>query len=321
MLRTSFSTLAAVLLMGNVSYGLVTLSYTQNSDPAPGYKSYTVQATGVGINVLGGFEIIGDVYQVWTDEETQSEWLYNYDGNTPGHPMDSHVAFGAGASDRLADMPNTYGGIPEPWFTHEHIYEGGTEGLGDLRNGGGLSGGVTTSQVYTGSMLPGDANGDEIVDAMDLQILSANWYHVGAGGWVEGDFDGDGFVGPVDASVLAAHWHWHLEPMGDPAGGCEYTGMNDGGGTSESDAYLSLGTPSETATTVDLLHLVVPEGAMVAVELELITTEYHAQTGYYTNITSYCFAGESALIVPEPSTLALLVMGIAGLAVMRQRKR
>ena len=94
-------TLAAILVMTNGSYGVVTLGYVENPDPGVGYKSYTVQALGPGVNVLGGFRITGDIHQVWTAPGTQSEWINNSNGNTPGDPMDSYVIFG---DERLPDL-------------------------------------------------------------------------------------------------------------------------------------------------------------------------------------------------------------------------
>ncbi|HBO44671.1 MAG TPA: hypothetical protein DD670_12215 [Planctomycetaceae bacterium] len=52
--------------------------------------------------------------------------------------------------------------------------------------------------------LPGDANGDNVVNELDAAILGENW---GRSGMTrqQGDFDGDGLVGPKDAAILAAH--------------------------------------------------------------------------------------------------------------------
>jgi len=52
--------------------------------------------------------------------------------------------------------------------------------------------------------IPGDADGDQDVDADDVAILAANWG--GSGGWADGDFSGDGVINAVDASILAANW-------------------------------------------------------------------------------------------------------------------
>jgi uncharacterized protein (TIGR03790 family) len=58
-------------------------------------------------------------------------------------------------------------------------------------------------------VLPGDANLDGKVTAMDLDILSTNWMRSGqAGGamWGYGDFNGDGTVTALDLDVLSTNW-------------------------------------------------------------------------------------------------------------------
>ena len=53
--------------------------------------------------------------------------------------------------------------------------------------------------------MPGDANGDGVVDDEDASILGAHWMASGVG-WGEGDFNGDTKVDDRDAAILAAHW-------------------------------------------------------------------------------------------------------------------
>jgi hypothetical protein len=58
-------------------------------------------------------------------------------------------------------------------------------------------------------VLPGDANKDGKVTAMDLNILSTNWMATGlAGGamWSRGDFNGDGKITALDVNILATNW-------------------------------------------------------------------------------------------------------------------
>ena len=131
-----FATLAIVFCMSNVVYGEATLHYLQNPDPAPGFASYTIQVTGIGINCLGAFQISGDIHQVWTAPGTQSEWINHYNGNTPGDSMDSYVLFG---EERFPDLPNLMKGVisdpPLPTAaTIETIYDDSTMGLGTLNN-------------------------------------------------------------------------------------------------------------------------------------------------------------------------------------------
>ena len=58
--------------------------------------------------------------------------------------------------------------------------------------------------------LPGDANGDGVVDGSDVTILAGNW-QCGVSGiadvtWAMGDFNGDGKVDGSDVTILAGNW-------------------------------------------------------------------------------------------------------------------
>lgn len=55
-------------------------------------------------------------------------------------------------------------------------------------------------------LLPGDANGDDIVDTADAMVLATNWQRPNAAAWSDGDFNGDGLVDDRDATILAANW-------------------------------------------------------------------------------------------------------------------
>jgi hypothetical protein len=54
--------------------------------------------------------------------------------------------------------------------------------------------------------IPGDANGDNVVDDEDASILGAHWMQSSGVGWDQGDFNTDGVVNDLDAAILAAHW-------------------------------------------------------------------------------------------------------------------
>ncbi|MCC6680775.1 MAG: hypothetical protein IT445_07720 [Phycisphaeraceae bacterium] len=54
-------------------------------------------------------------------------------------------------------------------------------------------------------LMPGDANGDGIVNLSDLQILGDNWQSSTAS-WASGDFTGDGIVNLADLQSLGDHW-------------------------------------------------------------------------------------------------------------------
>jgi hypothetical protein len=53
--------------------------------------------------------------------------------------------------------------------------------------------------------IPGDANGDKMVDVGDLGILAANYGGTGKT-WAQGDFNGDTLVDVGDLGILAANY-------------------------------------------------------------------------------------------------------------------
>jgi predicted phosphodiesterase len=68
--------------------------------------------------------------------------------------------------------------------------------------------------LIPGDVIPGDANGDDVVDDADASILAAHWQQTGMS-WEHGDFNDDGVVDDEDASILAAHWQ-ETRDGGDP---------------------------------------------------------------------------------------------------------
>lgn len=104
-------------------------------------------------------------------------------------------------------------------------------GTFDTVNLPALSGGLTwdASDLYvTGELaivssvlIPGDTDGNLIVDELDAQKLAQNWgADVGEGGFAAGDFNGDHWVNAADAAILAANWGNHAgEAAGVPEPG------------------------------------------------------------------------------------------------------
>jgi len=59
-----------------------------------------------------------------------------------------------------------------------------------------------------GTLTPGDADGNHIVDEVDAAVLARHWLQHEGVGWLQGDFNGDQRVDDLDASILAAHWQY-----------------------------------------------------------------------------------------------------------------
>ena len=55
-------------------------------------------------------------------------------------------------------------------------------------------------------LLPGDADGNGLVDEADAAILASNWLMQTDATWADGDFNSDGAVNDLDATLLAANW-------------------------------------------------------------------------------------------------------------------
>ena len=72
-----------------------------------------------------------------------------------------------------------------------------------------VGGGITNSLdqwVEIIATQPGDANGDRMVDAADLNVLALKWQSPTENGSADGDFNGDGRVDASDLGVLALNW-------------------------------------------------------------------------------------------------------------------
>ncbi|MBN1911221.1 MAG: choice-of-anchor M domain-containing protein [Pirellulales bacterium] len=102
-------------------------------------------------------------------------------------------------------------------FTAEGLYELDFQ-MRACRSGGGM----ITSDVFTFVFgverpLPGDANLDDQVSALDAAALAANWLTASSEvGWLEGDFNNDRRVDDLDASIMAANWTASAEGQSVP---------------------------------------------------------------------------------------------------------
>jgi hypothetical protein len=74
----------------------------------------------------------------------------------------------------------------------------------------------TNVSVIRPTGLPGDADGNGLVDAGDAAIMAAHWGRTGMSQF-DGDFNDDGTVSAADASILAANWGATLPESSEPA--------------------------------------------------------------------------------------------------------
>lgn len=64
---------------------------------------------------------------------------------------------------------------------------------------------VSVTVSNTGTPKPGDANGDNTINILDLSVLASNYGQSGRTR-AQGDFDGNGLVNILDLSILASNW-------------------------------------------------------------------------------------------------------------------
>ncbi|MDP6545211.1 MAG: PEP-CTERM sorting domain-containing protein, partial [Phycisphaerae bacterium] len=88
-------------------------------------------------------------------------------------------------------------GLDETWTVGDLSLTDDEDGLIYLT---GLSGGTLIGAV------PGDANGDQIVDAADLTLFDVQWGVRGAG--LSCDFDNDGDVDADDFAIMRGNWNF-----------------------------------------------------------------------------------------------------------------
>ncbi|MBN2296106.1 MAG: PEP-CTERM sorting domain-containing protein, partial [Pirellulales bacterium] len=116
--------------------------------------------------------------------------------------MDANPLFGgSGASDlsELAGYEVYATLIPE---SVESIAMEGTYGGTLLSNS---TANLLTGEALLLSVMPGDANGDKIVDVSDLGIMATN-YGSNDAEWSTGDFNHDGIVDVSDLGILASNY-------------------------------------------------------------------------------------------------------------------
>lgn len=117
-------------------------------------------------------------------------------------------------SDEITDVETNR--LDGEWTNPNRLYQTGTSGsyfantaISEFPSGDGTPGGWFT---FLMTLLPGDANLDNVVSGLDLAILATQW----APGALDrlfnqGDFNGDGAVGPGDQAILSANFNVSLQ--------------------------------------------------------------------------------------------------------------
>ena len=266
-------------------------------------------------------------------------WLDPVDGTLPGDfasPFDLLSEFDGDNFFFNGPAAVTVYGGPVPQ-THGNIHHFGNEGtrpgqdlISDLMNGVGLTHG-TRYEISTLDLaamhdvgltidanpdegsIPGDANGDGVVDAADLNTLALDWQQEVPMG-TSGDFNGDGTVNAADLNALALNWQQRVPVTvsGDTNG----DGMVDAGDLNA----LALGWQQQVlpATGGDLNG----DGFVDAADLNVMALNWQFGVGDQSeaSLVSLDAAWEAALAtvsLPEPGTVTLL--GVAWTVMVSQR--
>ncbi len=137
---------------------------------------------------------------------------------------------------------------------------------------------IGTKLIFTthASQLAGDANGDGVVNIVDLSILASNWGTTSGATWSMGDFNGDGMVNVLDLSILADHWGDTLTGLPTIPSGLS--------ATPASDATVNLSWTADSSTNGTVTYSIYRNGSQVGTT----TNTTYSDTGLISN-TAYSY--------------------------------
>jgi hypothetical protein len=121
-----------------------------------------------------------------------------------------------------------------------------SDGASSYPSGDGFGGGDFNFALR---ILPGNANGDNIVNAQDLALVSSNWLKAGP----TGDVNGDGIVNAQDLAIISSTWLSSLPAA--PGGGANSLVQNATAVPSTSVATTPVTVIATVATTVESVIL------------------------------------------------------------------
>ena len=143
--------------------------------------------SGVIAGQVNGQDVtVGDSGSVWSVTGTIPTHYDGHDGDGDDVPD------GMIAADFFLSIPAT-----AKWLTLVSTTEvGGNYGDHSV---------WVDAQLNIVAIIPGDANGDGVVNHTDAEALATNWLSANAT-WAMGDFNDDGMVNDLDATILATNW-------------------------------------------------------------------------------------------------------------------
>ena len=210
-------------------------TYWDNSSPSWQTTTQT-QAVNTGY-LLGGVQVAR-----WGDNQiSQSTQYYNL--GTAGNPhyvqayattfAQYEPAAGTALHDEFQVTPGDSGGAAFADINGTWMLSGMLDGIGTLPGQpypGTVAFGdqsiiadisIYRSQILALDPLPGDVNGDGIVNGQDIALIAANWLKTGTGtNDPAGDLNHDGIVNFQDLVIVASHW---TQATAGPNGGLAAT--------------------------------------------------------------------------------------------------
>jgi hypothetical protein len=139
------------------------------------------------------------------NESTRSNWYAN------GALVNDGYRFDPG-QDPMTNLEYSFGFLVTADENGEILIEGrvGADGAEDVGDSNVYLNALQVFEVTPTTPIPGDTNGDNVVDKEDAQMLATNWGRTDVTrGCLDGDFNDDGSVNVLDAAILAANWGDH----------------------------------------------------------------------------------------------------------------
>jgi uncharacterized protein (TIGR03790 family) len=198
------------------TYDSTTAAVTTAPGPVIGYDSQGVHATGVNQNYILNLKFSLANGAVFNTHESYNAYTFNCQpGNNPmgqGLVADWLAIGGTAGIGNVQEPQNGPDNEANEDQMLKMLLDGKTWGeaaWSSLLQLSYVNTVIGDPLMTWKQVLPGDANKDGKVTAMDLNILSTNWMATGqAGGamWSRGDFNGDGKITALDVNILATNW-------------------------------------------------------------------------------------------------------------------
>jgi hypothetical protein len=277
-------TLMAILAMTGVTYA-VTFNVVDNGLVGTKLQGYTIQATGTGINELGKFTISGTVNQ------TGGAWLGN---GSAGGATDSAVLFGD------LRLPDVAGGTWDPAQGTQPTAI--TSEAGGTLNNYSATGPTWDAYLQTGTPSTSDMTVSLLKVVLPFGTPTTN---IDLTVWTS--------TGANFATQTAVQWTGSITAPPDVVAYWPGDATMDGNVNLSDLSVLGTNWGSTTATWAQ--GDFTADGNVNLSDLSILGTNWGHTGGF-----GEAAGGEAAAAVPEPGTIAMLILGALCLVGYRLRK-